>query len=173
VLAAATRAARRERLDPPIPISFRFRDAPATQEDEWQELVIRDLGLPSWERLQLDGYDYFGAASAAGLRRHGVLFPPNAFLHRPAFAAAVGGSVLTGLGGDNLLGGWRWCTLADAPATLRRPPALLGVLTALQQVSASRSWIAAWVRSASGRLDPSRSLDRPWSHREAVRSFWQ
>jgi hypothetical protein len=36
------------------------------------------------------------------------LWPANAHFHLPVFERAAGGSVLTGLDGDGLLGSWRW-----------------------------------------------------------------
>ena len=47
-------------------------------------------------------------ARARGLAQHGLLWPANAHFHAPVFERAAGGSALTGLDGDGLLGGWRW-----------------------------------------------------------------
>jgi asparagine synthase len=122
VLAAATGAARREGFEPPVPITLRFPDAPMSEESEWQERVVRHLGVCNWEVRHVgEATDLIGPLSAAVLHRHGVLFPFNAFLHTPLFEAARGGSLLGGLGGDHVFVTWRWRTQADVLAR-RRPP---------------------------------------------------
>ena len=122
VLAAATRAARREGLELPIPVSLRFPDAPRAEESSWQELVVGHLGLDEWERLTVEDGDVIGSSSTEVLRRHGLLYPANWFLTASVLKPATrGGSLLTGLGGDQLFGGWRWRSLADPLAGRRRP----------------------------------------------------
>jgi hypothetical protein len=129
VLALATDAARRHGLPLPVPLSLRFPTVATTAENEWQELVIRHLGLADWERVELhDELDFLGEIARGGLSRHGLLWPANAHFHSPVFARAAGGSVLTGVDGDGLLG-WRWGRLRaglDGPS----PPAPRAVLRA-------------------------------------------
>ena len=109
VLAAAAALARREGLELPIPATHRFPEVPSTQEDEWQEQVVRHLDLPDWVRnVVTDELDSIGPVAQAVLRRHGVLWPFNAHLHVPLFKRAGGGSLLTGIGGDELFGPQRW-----------------------------------------------------------------
>ena len=55
VLATAARVARREGLPLPVPITHRFPSASDTQETEWQEQVIRHLGLDDWVRIDAAG----------------------------------------------------------------------------------------------------------------------
>lgn len=121
VLATATRVARREGLEAPIPVTLRFPDAPEAEESDWQELVVRYLGLRDWEHLEVEDCYWIGPLAAPVLRRHGILLPPSTFAHWPIVAAARGGSLLTGYGGDLLFGGWRWRSLADPLARRRRP----------------------------------------------------
>jgi hypothetical protein len=124
VLATAVRVARREGLAGPIPISWRFAAAPATQESDWQERVIAELGVADW--IKLDGgpeHEFVGAVAMRAITAHGVLYPANAHLHAPLFEHACGGSLLTGVGGDEMLGCWRWRALADVRARRRRPVA--------------------------------------------------
>ena len=109
VLAAAAAAARRHGLDPPIPVSLRFRGSETADESEWQELLVRHLGLDDWIRLEFDDeLDYVGPVAAAAHARHGVLYPFNAHFHAPVFEQAAGGTVFTGSGGDDLFLAWRW-----------------------------------------------------------------
>ena len=44
-----------------------------------------------------------GPVATAVLRRYGLLWPPNAHFHAPLLDAAKGGSLLTGIGGDEML----------------------------------------------------------------------
>ena len=109
VLAAAAALARREGLDLPIPATHRFPGVPSAQEDDWQEQVVRHLDLPDWVRnVVTDELDSIGPVAQAVLLRHGVLWPFNAHLHVPLFERAGGGSLLTGVGGDELFGPQRW-----------------------------------------------------------------
>jgi hypothetical protein len=101
ILAVATAVARREGLALPIPATNRFPTADGTLETEWQERVIAYLGIEDWIRRDLtDELDCVGPVATRVLRRHGVLWPCNTHFHDPLFEAAAGGSVLTGIGGD-------------------------------------------------------------------------
>jgi asparagine synthase (glutamine-hydrolysing) len=108
VLTAAATAARRHGLDLPVPVTWRFVAAPRADESDAQDEVVRALSLPDWERLVAeDDLDFVGPVARQVLGRHGVLHPVNAFLHAPLLAKARGGSLLTGVGGDQLLASWR------------------------------------------------------------------
>ncbi|MGI8760860.1 MAG: asparagine synthase-related protein [Jatrophihabitantaceae bacterium] len=105
VLAAATRVARVEGLPLPIPITLRFTAAPRAEESSWQEAVVSELRLPDWLRLDAgDDLDVVGRVAQAVLRRHGVRYAPNAYLHVPLYEHATGGVLLSGTGGDELFG---------------------------------------------------------------------
>jgi asparagine synthetase B (glutamine-hydrolysing) len=105
VLAVAAALARREGFPLPIPATNRFPAAPETDETDWQERVVRHLGLPDWVRIEHDDeLDCVGPVARRVLRRHGLLWPFNAHFHAPLVGAARGGSLLTGIGGDELLG---------------------------------------------------------------------
>ena len=118
ILAVATDVARRHGLDDPVPAIMRFPDAPATDETEWQELVLGHLGIRDPDVIELrDELDALGPTASAILDRRGVRWPGNAYLHEPVLERASGGSLLTGLGGDELFGsGHRptcgWCERA-------------------------------------------------------------
>ena len=124
VLAAATRAAARAGLPPPIPVTLRFDDAPEAEESRWQERVIAHLGISDWRRLTVrDELDLVGPTAMGVIARHGVLHPNNTYAHAPLFAEVPGGALLTGIGGDDLFGRWRWRSMADALARRSRPRA--------------------------------------------------
>ncbi len=118
VLALAVGVARREGLPLPVPVTLRFDRVAGIDESRWQELVITHLGLRDWEILAIgDELDLVGPLAQAGLRAHGLLWPPNAHVHVPILETARGGSLLTGWDGDGLFGEWRW---ARAQAVLHR-----------------------------------------------------
>jgi asparagine synthase (glutamine-hydrolysing) len=130
VLALAASVARREGLPLPIPATNRFPAVAEADETEWQEQVVAHLGLAEWARVEHESeLDAVGPVAAAVLRRHGLLWPFNAHFHVPLLELAHGGSLLTGIGGDELLSTRPW---GDAVALLRssrlpRPRGLLHV----------------------------------------------
>jgi asparagine synthetase B (glutamine-hydrolysing) len=101
VLSLAAHIARREGLPAPIPATNRFPGHERTDEREWQELVVQRLGLTEWIRLDFsDELDVVGPIASALLRARGPVFPFNMHFHVPLIEAAAGGSLLTGIGGD-------------------------------------------------------------------------
>lgn len=110
ILALATHVARRDGLPLPIPVSLVFPNCNSSHEYEWQDFVVRHLGLPDWCRLSFDDeMDIVGPIATPVLKRHGLLWPFNAFFHVPIFDLATHGAVLTGVFGDELMGsGWAW-----------------------------------------------------------------
>lgn len=127
VLAAATLLARQEGLEPPVPVTRVYPDVPATDESEWQRTVIDHLGLTEWIRLEFrDGEtDLLGVAARDGVHADGLLWPPALHTHRAMFARLGTGSLLTGEGGDAVIGPRRGTPLAAlrrgrlTPRTLR------------------------------------------------------
>jgi asparagine synthetase B (glutamine-hydrolysing) len=109
VLAVAAHVAAKEGLPPPLPVTLRFPKDAGSQESEWQELVVRHLGLPAWERRLFDEeLEVVGPYADAVLRRHGLLYPLNTHFHAPILEHARGGSLLTGIGGDEVLSATRY-----------------------------------------------------------------
>jgi asparagine synthetase B (glutamine-hydrolysing) len=103
VLALAVHVARREGLPLPIPITNCFPALEEADEAEWQERVISHLGIEDWTRLEWnDELDILGPMATQILRRHGVLTPFNSHFHYPLLEQAAGGSLLSGIGGDEL-----------------------------------------------------------------------
>ncbi|SCL32355.1 asparagine synthase (glutamine-hydrolysing) [Micromonospora nigra] len=109
VLAIAARVARREGLPDPVPVTWRFTDAPRAEESPWQHRVVDELGLArQWQILQAgDDLDLVGPVARRLLTRYGQVHPPNRHLHLPIVELARGGALLTGVGGDQILAGWR------------------------------------------------------------------
>ncbi|MEH1165880.1 asparagine synthase C-terminal domain-containing protein [Micromonospora sp. CPCC 205539] len=120
VLAVAVRAARREGLPDPVPVTWRFAGAPRADESDWQERVVRALRIgESWQILRAaDDLDLIGPVARRLLHRYGVVHPVNLHLHLPLAELATGGSLLTGAGGDQILAGWRRPPAASLRARL-------------------------------------------------------
>ena len=158
VLATAAAVARRDGLPLPIPVTYRFAAAAGSQEDDWQEKVIRHVGLPDWERLPMASeLDAVGPVAQAVLSRHGLLWPFNAHFHAPLLQRASGGSLLTGIGGDEVFARQLWSSARalltghrrDRPVRLRS----VGLALAPRPV---RTWAVA----------RRRQLPLPWLHPE-------
>ena len=104
VLAIAAHVARREGLPDPVAVTMRHRSV-ESQEDEFQKLVLDHLAITDHRVVELgDSMDAVGPTSTQLLSNHGVRFPPNAYLHDPLCHALGPGTLLTGVGGDELLG---------------------------------------------------------------------
>jgi asparagine synthase (glutamine-hydrolysing) len=75
----------------------------ASSESEWQEMVVRHIGAPDWERLKFtDELDLIGPVAQPELREWGPCFPFNAHFGLPTFSLARHGCYLTGIGGDEV-----------------------------------------------------------------------
>ncbi|MBZ2199015.1 asparagine synthase-related protein [Occultella gossypii] len=109
ILAVATHLARREGLPDPVPVTRRYPNVPDSDESEWQDLVIDHLGIDDWLKLEFteDETDLLGPAAQASVRRHGLLWPPAVHSHGLVYSHLTGGTMLTGEGGDEVLGARR------------------------------------------------------------------
>lgn len=117
LLATALRVSRRDGLAEPIALTARWPGDARANEDDWQELVVRGLGLTNWEIIEpRDDLDLLGPVATSALRRHGLLWPAPAYALLPLIRRAAGGTLVTGEGGDQVLGGW---APARALASLR------------------------------------------------------
>jgi hypothetical protein len=161
ILAAAAQVARAHGLEEPIPHTLLFQQAPRTEEDEWQEMVIRHLRLQSWsKRTVSDELDALGPLALDVLRRHGVHWPPNIHTFRLWLEPARGGTLLTGNGGDELFHpfpGHRVALLRRGRALPRRYD-----LRAILRSLLPDPLLVQWVRRRAW-------LDLPWLVPDAAR----
>lgn len=158
VLAVAKHLADREGLDPPIAGTHVFTDDPGSDESSWQETVIGHLGVADWQRVEAeDNFDILGGPAQRGMRKHGQLFPAMVYAHWPLFGLANGGTLLTGDGGDEILGSQRVTPLLLAArrrpsrATARTAIGVLAPLPVRRAIVARRhkQWSARpWLRPA-------------------------
>ncbi len=90
VLATATRVARKRGLSLPVPSTNLFPALPDTHESEWQEIVIRHLGLPDWHRRTFDNeLELLGPLATSVMARHGLVAPAAAYVALPALEDAA------------------------------------------------------------------------------------
>jgi asparagine synthetase B (glutamine-hydrolysing) len=122
VLTLAAALARREGLPAPVPATHVVASAAESDESGWQERVVRWLRLDDWVRIASDDeLDVVGPVASAVLRRYGLLWPPNVHFHAPFLDAAGGGSLLTGIGGDEAFSASQWQRTAALAARAARP----------------------------------------------------
>ena len=121
LLALATRVARREGFDDPIPLTMRFRDVPEGEESAWQVDVVEHLRLDDWKVIrQVEDVDLVGAEWRHSLAENGLQWPPAAHGLLPLQRAARGGAFVHGDGGDQVFAGWSRAALSDVIARRRR-----------------------------------------------------
>ncbi len=168
VLALATHVARREGLPMPIPVSIRFSSCDSADEDSWQELVIRHLGISDWTRLVFDDeLDNLGPYARAVLERHGLLWPANLHSQLPVAEQAPGGTLLTGFGGDELFTpspAWRRVNQVLARQVPWVPRDLLRIAVAHGPAPLRRIPMRRWLAD-----DPPRPWLRPEAERQLAR----
>lgn len=106
ILALAAWLARREGLDLPIPITFRYHAEEAeAEESSWQELVVRHVGVDDWEIVEVGTrHDMVGPLARPFLVEHGLVFPATLYNNTLPLLRARGGSHMSGEGGDEIFG---------------------------------------------------------------------
>lgn len=104
ILALAVHVARLQGLPLPVPVTRRFLDAPESDENWWQETVIRHLGVEDWIREEIrDELDIVGPLAQQRLQRYGVIWSPLIHGDEYLLRYAAGGSIIDGEGGDEVL----------------------------------------------------------------------
>lgn len=154
VLAVARAVALREGLPPPIAATLRYTGDGAAEESEWQERVVRHLGVDDWERVPGDcSADLLGPVGTDGLRRRGLVWPPAHHTFIPLLRLAAGGTLVTGHGGDEVFGDRRPTPLLRLMAGRlpRRSTDAMDTLLALAPRTARRRMFARALRADSAR----------------------
>ena len=168
ILAVAAHVAAREGLSPPIAATHDFSGDPWADESEWQELVIRHVGVQDWVRLRdPDAFEILGERARAGLLDHGVLYPAMLYvLSSLGDLAASGGTLVTGQGGDEVLGFQRMTGLNFMLTARPRPNAEVRALLSAAVTPRARRRAAA--RRAVGAFD-----SHPWLAAPLVSAYQQ
>lgn len=161
LLAIAVAVARREGLPLPVPATLVFPGVAATEEEEWQRLVLEHLGLPehAWVRVTPGtDLDLLGPYAQRVLEHSGVVLPSNAHALLPILdQLGDAGTLVTGGGGDDLMEGrpQRVSSALRSRVRLSRdelPAAVINDLPRplLRRAAARRSFMAAlhWITPA-------------------------
>jgi hypothetical protein len=149
ILAVAADVARRHGLPAPVPVTMRFPGRPESDESSWQRVVLDHLGLRAEVVDLREELDALGPIAVDALRRNGVRWPANAYLHAPVLELARGGALVTGVGGDELLGAQasRHVWLLRARSRPRRSDPR----TVARDLRPRRAREAAWLRAGGPR----------------------
>lgn len=129
ILAVALQVARRHGLPDPVPLSLRFGVPETSRDEEAQAAAIEALGLGrTWQRIDLaGGAELLGEHATAGLERHGLLFPANAYWVRPMaerlkeVTGSAQPTLMAGHGESELHSYWPYGRLHQVLARKRRP----------------------------------------------------
>jgi hypothetical protein len=186
LLAVACQVARDEGLAPPIPATVQFPGDAAADESEWQDHVLAELGVKDrWQYTVGPDLEVIGPIATDQMRRHGLRYPPNVHFHQPIVAAASGGSLISGVGGDELLTPHLWSRLSrlgspELPrkatdplrlALARGPRALRGLVLRRYSMTAP-GWLRPVARRLVRRQASDWLADQPVRFDELVRRWW-
>ncbi len=120
VLSAATTACRNANHDPPVSITFRFPLLPEMDETHYQETILDYLKLQPGSIFQItDEFDLLGPSAQKGLKEFGPICPAPLFSHVDTLRSLEPGLLLSGEGGDEVLGPRRIAGLHRALGSLR------------------------------------------------------
>ncbi|TAM69485.1 MAG: hypothetical protein EPN48_09000 [Microbacteriaceae bacterium] len=120
LLALATHVARRANADDPIPVTVHHRNAPRADESEWQHLVLAHLRLRDRIVLEFEGeQSMLGDAATASLQRNGLVWLPTIQLHGAIYRQLEPGAMVSGEGGDLIIGSRRITAVSSAIAAHR------------------------------------------------------
>ncbi|MGC0142896.1 asparagine synthase-related protein [Pseudactinotalea sp. Z1732] len=163
ILAAAVSLAQERRIPAAVPFTYVYPGLDESDETEWQELVVKHLGVQDWMRLEVvDGEnEYLGPRGSQSLLRRGLVFPAAAHLWADMFERTAGGLVLTGEGGD------------DVFLPKRASALVAGVRGRFRPGSPRREalWSLAPERVRRRRARGASMLDMPWLTDSARREF--
>ena len=121
VLAVAVAVARRVGLPLPIPVTLVYPGFVEADEQQWRERVLAHVGMSGDCVDGVEARDVLGNVGLSILKRYGPVWP--AMLHGliPLLELAAGGSLLTGEGGDEVLGAQRITPLVGSVQRRLRP----------------------------------------------------
>jgi len=184
VLAVASHVARREGLPLPVPTALVYPDLPHADESDWQRAVLDHLGLT--DRLVTvtvtDQERLLGPRALASLACHGLVWPAAAHADALVDAVAPGTRLLTGEGGDEVLGvrrvtPWTVARAHGRPRGVRHLRELAGTVGGaalpLGPLTPRNPWIdaPAWLRGparAALRRHVAGQARTPWRYDRAT-----
>jgi len=165
VLAVAVHVARRDGLPLPVPVTLVYPGLREADESEWQDVVLGHLDLAG--RLVTvpvtDEERLLGDRARSSLARHGLVWPAAAHANLLVESLGSGTQLLSGEGGDEVLGARRvtpWTVarahgrpqglrhLRELAATVGGPALPLGPLTAHNPWIGAPPWLRPPARAA-------------------------
>lgn len=163
VLAAAVSVAREHGIDMPVPVTYRYPGDQDADEDEWQDLVLRHIGVTEQVVLEItDQQRLLGRLAKESMATRGLVWPASVNLDHEMLSLVSGGVLLTGEGGDELFSGRRSAPVASLRQTMlrgkrprRRQLRAVGRALAPQRVSVRataeqiQADFAPWLRGAA------------------------
>jgi asparagine synthetase B (glutamine-hydrolysing) len=185
LLAVAVRVARREGLAPPVPVTLRFPQAGATDEDAWQEELVRRIGCDDWVQMRFtDELDLVGPVARRVMASEGLPYPYNLHLLLPLMEPAHGGSFVTGMGGDQALfsAGRPLDVLARRARPVRRDgmriaaaaaPASLRRIALRRRVGLHYPWLSPSANAALARGWLGEEARQPLRWNARLREMWR
>jgi asparagine synthetase B (glutamine-hydrolysing) len=121
ILSAATTACRRANHEPPRSVTFRFPGLPEMDERHYQDAVLDFLGLRAGHIFQITNeFDLLGPSAQKGLKIFGPVCPAPIFTHVDVLRTLEPGLLLSGEGGDEVLGARRIGGLNRAVGAAKR-----------------------------------------------------
>jgi asparagine synthetase B (glutamine-hydrolysing) len=105
VLSAATSACHQANHEPPQSVTFRFPDIPSMDESGYQNAALQFLHLKPGHVFEItDEFDLLGPSAQQGLLRFGPVCPAPLFSQVDVLRTLTPGLLLSGEGGDEVLG---------------------------------------------------------------------
>jgi hypothetical protein len=122
LLAVSLDVARGRGLPEPVAFTLRYPGNNDSEESSWQELVIDHLRPESWEVIEMapGSAEFLGPVGTASLLANGLLWPPALHLETGWLGRARGMTVITGEGGDEILGAHRATSVRTFLSALHR-----------------------------------------------------
>lgn len=119
VLSAATRACRSVGHADPVPIIYSFGGSDDSDDEACQRVMLDYLGLRERQHIRLDDSDLVSPAALEFVKEHGVIWPSTLAVRDQLWAQLPGGLLLSGEGGDEVLGPRRISSLVLAARSAR------------------------------------------------------
>jgi asparagine synthetase B (glutamine-hydrolysing) len=191
LLAVALDVARRRGLPEPTAFTLRYTGALDADETSWQQLVVDQLKPLNWEVVDVDARsaEFLGPVATTSLEAHGLVWPPTLHLETAWLGHMCGATVITGEGGDEILGYRRATPLRAFLNEMRHRPGTVSprlLRQAITEAAPARvraasvrrnlamtgylSWLRPPLRERALREIALWTVTNPWSWTDAVRS---
>ena len=108
LLAVAAHVARRDGFDEPIAVTAEYPGVPEADESAWQQMALDHLSIKQRIAVRITTQEcVLSDVSRRSLVRHGLIWPSALHVQSPLLQRAAGGTLVTGEGGDEVIGSRR------------------------------------------------------------------